>query len=310
MTPRPIIAVHGGAGTRATPANRRALEAAARRGARFLGRGALEAVVEAVAALEASGRFNAGVGSYLDLDGVPRMDASVMASDGRWGAVASVPWVRSPVRLARTLLEATGHALIAGEPALDLARGFGLGAGFPVPGPRRELWRRFRAEVRGGPRARLAAARRLWEELYGPSAPGGTVGAVALDARGALAAATSTGGLAVKIPGRVGDSAVIGAGTFASPAAAASATGVGEAILRAGTARLCVGAAARIGAPRAAAAAVRWLAEETGSCGALLAVDRAGRVGRAPRNLLVATASVTRFVRGQGSPSAIEKRQG
>lgn len=284
----PVLAVHGGAGTPATPANRRALEGAARRGAARLPEGALAAVVEAVVILEASGRFNAGVGSYLDLDGVPRMDASVMASDGRWGAVASVPWVRSPVRLARVLLETTGHALIAGEPARRLARELGLGVGFPVPARRREVWRRLRARVRGTPGERLAAARRLWEERYGPSSPGGTVGAAALDSRGNLAAATSTGGLAVKIPGRVGDSAVIGAGTFASPAAAASATGVGEAILRVGVARLCVESAALLGAPRAAAASVRRLADETGFRGAALAVDRAGRVGVAPQDLLVA----------------------
>ncbi len=288
MAPRPVIAVHGGAGTPATPGNRGVLRAAARRGAGFLERGALEAVVEAVAAMEGSGRFNAGVGSYLDLDGVPRMDASVMVSGGRWGAVASVPRLRHPVRLARALLETTGHTLIAGGPARRLARDLGLAAGFSIPKHRKELWRRLRAEVRGSPEERLREISRLWEERYGPSVPGGTVGAVALDGRGTLAAATSTGGLAVKIPGRVGDSAVIGAGTFASPAAAASATGVGEAILRVGVARLCVEAAERLGAPRAAAAAVRRLADETGSRGALLAVDRAGRVGAAPRNLVIA----------------------
>lgn len=220
------VAVHGGAG--ALPAGEAAAEreTALRAGiARALdaayaivdgGGSALDAVVAAVRLLEDDPLFNAGRGAVLNHEGVAELDASIM--DGRTleaGAVAGVRHVRNPIELARAVMERSGHVLMVGSGAEEfaLAQGFAL-----VPNDY------FRTDER---QRALAAAR--------PGAPAlGTVGAVALDRLGNLAAATSTGGTARKRPGRVGDSALVGAGTYArNGCCAASATGSGEHFMRA-----------------------------------------------------------------------------
>lgn len=173
------------------------------------GGGALEAVVEAVAAMEDDPIFNAGTGSVLNADGDVEMDASVM--DGETlgaGGVACLRRVRNPVRVAQCVMQRTDCVLIAGEAATAFARAQGFAEHDP-----------------GLPRA----ARR--------GDGGGTVGAVALDAAGRLAAATSTGGREGKPRGRVGDSPIPGAGNYADAHAAVSATGWGEMMLRYVTAK-------------------------------------------------------------------------
>ena len=228
---RPAIAVHGGAGSwprdeleGARAVIRRAVEEglrASRRG------GAVEMVVEAVSVMEDSGAFDAGVGSVLDYEGRVAMDAGVMrGSDLAVGAVAAVSYPRNPVRLAREVMLRTPHSLIVGPWADELARRLGLP---PHPGPSERALRRWR-ELRESPadarvRERVEAARALGY---------GTVGAVAVDESGELAAAVSTGGVVLKLPGRVGDSPIPGAGFYATRSAAFAATGVGEFILRLG----------------------------------------------------------------------------
>jgi isoaspartyl peptidase/L-asparaginase-like protein (Ntn-hydrolase superfamily) len=177
-------------------------------------------VVEAVAVLEDHPLFNAGRGSALTAKGRVEMDASVMDGATRAaGGVACVRTVRSPVRLARLVLERTPHVLLVGAGAEAFARAQGLPrvdpAWFVVPEQRERLRRARRRARRSEP-------------------PGhGTVGAVARDAAGHLAAATSTGGLVNQLPGRVGDSPIAGAGTWADDASCAvSATGAGEALIR------------------------------------------------------------------------------
>jgi L-asparaginase / beta-aspartyl-peptidase len=220
---QPAVIVHGGAGPRRpgdTP------EAAAERMATLeravavafarLDDGALAACVAAVAALEDCPLFNAGTGSVLARDGGVWCDAAVMAGDGRAGAVAAVTGVRNPIRAARAVLDDGGTLLWAGHPRELLAR-HGLEAADP---------------------ARMvtpAARRHLDAHLAGVRQPQtGTVGAVCLDARGELAAATSTGGTVGKHPARVGDSPIPGAGTWADRrTCAVSATGAGEAFMRA-----------------------------------------------------------------------------
>jgi L-asparaginase / beta-aspartyl-peptidase len=193
----------------------------------------------------------------------------------RAGAVAVITRVRNPILLARAVMELTPHVLMAGAGAERLARR----AGIPLCRPAELITARARE------RWRAALERRV--EVAGTADAGGgpgrfgTVGAVALDAAGGLAAATSTGGVSGKLPGRVGDSAIIGAGTFADADGAASATGQGEAIMKAALCREAV-AAVRRGEPGAVAErAIAELAALTVGQAGIIVVDRRGRLGYA-----------------------------
>jgi len=261
------IAVHGGAGRESPPEERaprrRGVARAAERAWRMLegGESALDAVVEAVADLEDDPAFNAGFGSVLTEEGGIELDASLM--EGQLllaGAVAAVSGVANPIRAARAVIAEGREVLLVGEPVVALARRHGL-------------------RVVAGEALVTDAARRRWRERR--AAPGETVGAVARDARGHVAAATSTGGVAGKRSGRVGDSAVIGAGTYADDlVGAASATGPGEAIIRIGLVRAALDGVARGDLPDVAAReALDLLARRLGESAGLVAVDVAGRVG-------------------------------
>ncbi len=229
------IAIHGGAGALApadlTPERERAyrqgLERALRAGFAVLSAGgaSLDAVVEAVKALEDDPLFNAGRGAVLNAAGVAELDASLMdGRDLRAGAVAGLRHVRSPIELARRVMEHSPHVMLAGPGAEEFALEQGM---TPVPNSH------FITERR---------QRELQKHLAGLAAAGeeslmGTVGAVALDEHGNLAAATSTGGTTGKRYGRVGDSPIIGAGTYAAnDCCAVSATGHGEYFIRAAVA--------------------------------------------------------------------------
>jgi len=266
------IAVHGGAGPIVTDSDdeaavaKQGCRAAARAGYAVLraGGSALDAVVEAVAILEDDPLFNAGVGSCLNEDGEVEMDASVMEGEAlRAGAVALVRTVKNPVRLARAVMERTEHVFLAGRGALKLAREAGL------------------QEV--DPRA-LVVPRMVvrWErERKKREAPvPGTVGAVALDARGHVAVATSTGGTSFKRGGRIGDTPLIGCGTYADDRlGAASATGSGEAIIRVVLAKAaCDAMAAGLSAERAAQAAVEQLRRVDGA-GGVIVISPTGDIG-------------------------------
>jgi len=224
------LAIHGGAGGipqgRLTPEDERGyrsgLEAALRAGYELLERGgaSLDAVVCAVRVLEDDPQFNAARGATLTRDGAAELDASVMEGrEQRAGAVACVRHVKNPVDLARRVMEKSRHVLLVGAGAEE----FALEENVPlVPNiyfRTPERLRQLQARLEGFP---------------DPSPEGGTVGAVARDARGDLAAATSTGGMALKRHGRVGDSPLIGAGTYAkNGVCAVSATGHGEFFIRA-----------------------------------------------------------------------------
>jgi len=263
-----VIVVHGGAGE-APQAGReettRGLRIALERGWECLraGQGALEAVTQAVAAMEDCPAFNAGVGACLDARGKVALDASIMAGTGqRAGAVADLKRIRNPVLLARFLLEHGPHLFMVGGGAERFAKR----AGFSLIDPAELVTEEQRARWRG---------RRRRKPVHGA----GTVGAVALDRAGAVAAATSTGGTPGKLPGRVGDSGVIGAGTWADDGAGAvSATGQGEAIIRVGLAR-AVAERLKVGRPAAEAAseALEELWKKTGAKAGVIVVDRAGR---------------------------------
>lgn len=236
------LALHGGAGElaadAATPAAtaeyRQALrEIATQAGARLIaGDPAVDVVEEAVYRLEQCPLFNAGIGAVLNRDGQPELDAAIMSgADRRCGAVTGVQRSASPVRLARAIMERSPHVMFHGAGAEAVGRELGL------------------AEVET---AHFITERRIHQlklaQTHGvivldhddtgaverDTAAFGTVGAVALDARGHLAAATSTGGLTNKHPGRIGDTPLIGCGTFADDlSAAVSCTGTGESFIRA-----------------------------------------------------------------------------
>ena len=288
----PVLIVHGGAGdvSQADPDGARAVAGcivAARAGYEILARGgsALDAVTEAVRVLEDDPQFNAGTGSVLNLDGEVECDASVMTGDGRAGAVAAVRDVRNPVRLARLVMEQTPHVLLAGVGAERFAAAQGAERTAPgglVTDPMRERWRAARARLT-------------------PGRGGGTVGCVARDRDGRLAAATSTGGTLLKLPGRVGDSAVIGAGTYADDAAGAvSCTGAGEAFIKAVAAARAVEAMRAGRAPAAAADEALAEARRHGGSGGAISVDRSGNIGRSFDTARMAHAWLDAGVGGSG----------
>jgi beta-aspartyl-peptidase (threonine type) len=272
---KPALVVHGGCGT--PPAGEEGLrnaacERAAAVGWRILeGDGsALDAVEQAVRALEDEPLLNAGTGAYLQADGVARLDASIMAADGRAGAVAQVPLLRHPVSLARYLLDQDAHVMLAGPEALSLALRLGHETGVVATTAKIEYWREHLDDAcRRLDYARMADAWRKENPRLG------TVGAVALDAEGRLAAATSTGGTGQCFPGRVGDTPIIGAGTYCTPRLAVSMTGVGERILvRLAAKRL----ADLVGDGRPLAESVDRVLAEVGPGAGLIAIQADGEV--------------------------------
>lgn len=232
------FALHGGAGDLPADAGPQDEQRAALRGIadaalRLLrdGGSALDAVTQAVEQLELCPLFNAGVGAVLNRDGLPELDAAIARGEDRGcGAVAALSRVASPIRLARAVMEQTPHLFMAGAGAERIAAALGL----PMVEPAHFITPLRLAQLAAAQASGSIALDHVDEAGRDPDAAFGTVGAVARDARGHLAAATSTGGLTNKLPGRVGDSAVFGAGTFADDASCAvSCTGTGEAFIRA-----------------------------------------------------------------------------
>lgn len=255
------ILCHGGAGI--VGAERRdrlraGVRAAAAQGHAILAAGgsALDAVVAAVRVLEDDPEFNAGRGSVLTRDATVETDAAVMdGATQRVGAVGAVPELGTAIALARAVLDAGEHVLLVGPAALRFAAEHGI-----VPAPPGSL-------ITERARARLASA--------------GTVGAVARDRDGRFAAATSTGGTSGKRSGRVGDSPIPGAGTWADARCAISATGDGEAILRVALARtISLHGALQVNGDLEAAvrAGLAELARVTGGSAGVIAVDASSRV--------------------------------
>ncbi len=273
----PAIAVHGGAGalddsgTSGLGPDAPRQEGVGRAAAaawNLLRRGgsALDAVVLAATLLEDDPTFNAGTGATLTAAGHVELDASLM--DGATlaaGAVACVKDVKNPVLLARAVLERSGHLLLVGEGASEFARESGIHA-----------WPNERLVI-PQQRARFEAARGVKPVVVG----GGTIGAVARDLAGHVAAATSTGGTFLKRPGRVGDSPIIGAGTYADDRlAAVSSTGHGEPIIRITLARFVADRmGAGLGAAEAAAEGIRVLGARVGGQGGVIVVGPSGEPG-------------------------------
>lgn len=276
--PEYVLALHGGAGGWKIDAERHretldGLQVALALGRDLMARGAtsLDAVEQVVCCLEDIPCFNAGRGSVLNLTGSIRMDAAIMNGQTRAaGAVAGVAGVRHAVSLARRVMEKTSHVMLIGEGAEKLARDEQLE--FEPPEWFVTDWHRnkWQEDLKAMEREKL------------PSESGdhfGTVGCVALDAKGDLAAATSTGGTARMMFGRVGDTPIVGAGTYAdNRTCAVSATGQGELFIRHSVA---YDVAARIqyaGAALADAASAQVAERLPEGTGGLIAIDRVGNV--------------------------------
>ncbi|HZS66210.1 MAG TPA: isoaspartyl peptidase/L-asparaginase [Burkholderiales bacterium] len=262
------LAIHGGAGTLARRKMTSALAARYEKGlARALDAGlavlqtgtSLDAVCAAVVELENDALFNAGRGACYNTDEKHELDAAVMdGATRRAGAVAAVNRVRNPVLAARAVMEQSRHVLLAGRGAERFARAHGV---------------RMAPAAYFATQSRLAALRRHAVGHHG------TVGAVARDVDGRLAAATSTGGYTGKLPGRIGDSPLIGAGTYADELCGVSCTGLGEAFIRAVAAH-DVSARMRYRHEKLSSASAGALAQiaTLGGDGGLIAVDRRGNI--------------------------------
>jgi beta-aspartyl-peptidase (threonine type) len=290
--PPPIaLVIHGGAGviepakmTAAREASYRAgLAAALDAGYEVLERGgtSLDAVIAAVRIMEDDPQFNAGRGAVLNYDGDAELDAAIMDGAGpRAGAVAAVRHVKNPIELARLVMEKSPHVLLVAEGAEDFALEQGMvlvpRGYFRTPAREQELEEARRAEsarAAGTPTTRATASSGEYRM--------GTVGAVALDAAGNLAAATSTGGLTNKHRGRVGDTPLIGAGTYANnESCAVSGTGQGEYYIRQVVAYdVCaLMQYRRMTLAQAVHEVIQAKLRRSGGEGGIIALDRAGNI--------------------------------
>ena len=278
-----VLAVHGGAGTmpraelsaEREAAVRADLTRALRAGHAVIAQGgsSLDAVTRAIVVLEDSPYFNAGKGAVFNHDGVNELDASIMdGATRRAGAVAGLHRIRNPVLLARAVMEKSPHVMMAGEGAEAFAKSIGFEFVDPAYFRTEERWQQLQKA--------LAAEQAQASATLPTTAYFGTVGAVARDAKGQLAAATSTGGMTNKRWGRIGDAPVIGAGTYASAQCAVSATGWGEFYIRAAVAHdICARMAYRGDSVRAAAEeVVLKVVPALGGDGGVIALDASGRV--------------------------------
>ena len=272
------LAAHGGAWNipdDAVLAHAIGLETVLRRGWEALAAGtsAVDVVELMVRALEDDPAFNAGRGAHLNQAGQVELDASIMEGSGlRAGAVAAIQGVRHPISVARKVMDASPHVLLVGAGARRFARQQGAelcSTSELLVGRELDRYRR----VRGGERTLVEL------EFRGAAEPPhGTVGAVALDHLGRVAAATSSGGTQDKTPGRVGDTPVIGAGTYADDrTGAASSTGWGESILRVVLAKGAVDRMASGATPAAAGRAALVALRRIQGMGGLILLDRQGR---------------------------------
>ncbi|MFL6604634.1 MAG: isoaspartyl peptidase/L-asparaginase family protein [Steroidobacteraceae bacterium] len=282
---RPLaIAIHGGAGVidRAQMAPERealylsGLSLALDAGYAILERGgsSLDAVAEAVRLLEDDPQFNAGCGAVLTHSGEAELDASIMDGGGpRAGAVAGIRHVKNPIDLARRIMDNSPYVMLIGEGAEEFAREQALefvpNTYFRTPYRQQELQRAIQRERQSDPGAQV------------PGTITGTVGAVALDRAGNLAAATSTGGTTNKRYGRVGDSPIIGAGTYANnESCAVSATGSGEFFIRSVVAHdiHALVQYKQLSLEDAAKEVVQVKLKRAGGDGGIIAIDRTGQI--------------------------------
>lgn len=271
----PALVVHGGAGSEKPDGAQDAVDRYADDGYDALedGAAAIDVVEQVVNRLEEDERFNAGRGAVLQVDGTVRLEAAIMDDRQRCGAVTGLEDTVHAVSVARDVLEETHHVMLGNGAATPFARTRRHHEADIVTERRREAWEDLVADLPDDEREQIAALRER-------DADGGTVGCVVRDHDGRMAAATSTGGRVPAMAGRIGDTPLIGCGTYCDGTAAVSATGIGEAIIRTTLARSCRDRVAR-GDTAAAAArdAIAHCEAVTGREAGLIAVDADGGVG-------------------------------
>jgi len=285
---KPVIVVHGGAGAwekERWKSGLAGVKDAANAGFKILqtGGSALDAVEAAVMCMEDNDIFNAGLGSTLTLGKRIEMEASIM--EGKTlnaGAVGLLKDIKNPVYLARIVMENTDHVFLVAEGAEKLADLYGLERRNPLTELRLRYWHELAQKLKNGEMESLPKLQKLLQshpDLFATD----TVGAVALDESGDTAAATSTGGRALKLPGRIGDSPLIGCGTYAdNEAGACSTTGIGEVAIRLVLAKgACDLMRAGQSAQQAAENCIRRVNDRIRlkSSMGLIAVDTQGRIG-------------------------------
>jgi beta-aspartyl-peptidase (threonine type) len=226
----PTIIVHGGAGSDKSNKNRvKMIKKAVTLGYSVLNSGgsSIDAVIKSVMIMENSSEFNAGYGSYPTLSGDIEMDAALMDSNRNCGAVALLSDVKNPIKLAKKVMYETDHVFIAGKGAEFLARKWNFKSTNMLAPKRKKLYEKAIKNLKNGknPSKYYNKSSKFIEYF-------GTVGAVAIDETGMIASATSTGGIFLKLPGRIGDTPLIGCGTYANEFGGCSATGHGESIIR------------------------------------------------------------------------------
>ena len=295
-----VIIVHGGAGDWPSKLHKQGLSGvgiAADRGFRILSKGgsALDAVEAAIVVMEDNPVFNAGRGSTLNLVGEIETDAAIM--DGKTlkgGGVALLRDIRNPIKAARIVMDTTDHVLIAGTAARELALASGLAkSDLHVP-KRVKAWKEGLRKLK---RKRISYLSGTSPEIlhHFLAKSSDTVGALGLDSRGNLAAACSTGGVSLKLPGRIGDSAILGAGLYAdNESGAATSTGIGEQAMRLVVSKAACDLMRHADAVSAATKVIRYSTGALGLGTGLIALDRFGRytVVHNTRNLCWAARTV------------------
>ena len=271
------IIVHGGAGTKRNLTKRKyVILRAAKEGYRILQKGgtAVDAVIQAIIVLEDSPYFNAGTGSNLNLEGELEMDASIMTNDLRCGAVAGIQNVKNPIVVAKLVMEKTDHVILSGSGAERFARAMGIEWYNPITERSKKQYSVLMKKVKDGIGTR-----------YFPHLPDilryysmDTVGAVAIDRQENMATANSTAGILLKMPGRIGDTPVFGAGLYANRYGAVCATGYGEGIIRLCLSRETLSFIKRKSAQEGVNRALKLAKENNVRCG-LIAIDRRGNIG-------------------------------
>lgn len=279
----PVLVIHGGAGVikrDLTPARERAVRAAMTQALQNgyaqlkAGRSALDAVTAALTVLEDDPNFNAGRGAVFTHDGKNEMDAAIMDGNTlRAGAVAGVQRIKNPILLARAVMEKSPHVMLSGDGAEAFAQSIGMPLVDPSYFRTDERWQQLQKALKED------AAKQLHADVE-TAKHFGTVGAVALDAQGHLAAGTSTGGMTDKRWGRIGDSPIIGAGTYANSGCAVSGTGWGEFYLRTVAAHsICMRVTEmRVPLKRAAAEVINQEIPSMGGNGGAIALDVDGHI--------------------------------
>jgi L-asparaginase / beta-aspartyl-peptidase len=282
------IIIHGGAINPDSGEFRDGVAAAARFGMNILSSGgnSLDAVTEAVKSLEQNPIFNAGVGAWPNLRGEVELDAIIMEGKNlKSGAVAAARNLTNPVLVARKVMEETDHILLVGRGAEDFAKAFQLYAEHKIPEARFREWSELKRKLTSGDSPPMLE---YWKKISKWVERADTVGAVAIDHQGLIAAATSSGGFPMKMPGRVGDVPIIGCSTYAdNEAGGISITGHGEVVMTNTLARSCVELMRQgISAQLAIESMTELINNKTSGKITLcvIGIDKAGRAGIARNN--------------------------